>query len=54
MDDVFGPGGALARALPGYEPRPSRLRSRRVEFALATGEHLVAEAGTGVGKASPT
>jgi ATP-dependent DNA helicase DinG len=51
MDDVFGPGGALAHALPGYEPRREQAAlATCVEQALATGEHLVAEAGTGVGK----
>src|SRR5580765_5238397 len=51
MKKVFGPGGALERALPEYEPRPEQAAlAGAVEFALATGEHLVAEAGTGVGK----
>ena len=51
MERVFGPGGALARALPGYEPRAEQAAlAEAVERALATGEHLVAEAGTGVGK----
>jgi ATP-dependent DNA helicase DinG len=51
MKDVFGPGGALERALPEYEPRPEQAAlAGAVERALATGEHLVAEAGTGVGK----
>src|SRR3954469_3418350 len=51
MNDLFGPGGALARALPGYEPRPEQAAlACAVESALATGEHLVAEAGTGVGQ----
>src|SRR6516165_11991415 len=51
MEDVFGPGGALARALPAYEPRPEQAAlAAAVERALAFGEHLVAEAGTGVGK----
>src|SRR5438477_4717060 len=51
MQDVFGPGGALARALPEYEPRPEQAAlADAVERALATGEHLLAEAGTGVGK----
>ncbi|HEY7397790.1 MAG TPA: ATP-dependent DNA helicase [Gaiellaceae bacterium] len=51
MDDVFGPGGILARALPGYEPRPEQAAlAAAVERALGSGEHLVAEAGTGVGK----
>ena len=30
MEDVFGPGGALARALPGYEPRARAGRARRL------------------------
>ncbi len=51
MDDVFGPGGTLARALPGYEPRPEQAAlAAAVDRALCVGEHLVAEAGTGVGK----
>src|SRR5436305_4858241 len=54
--DVFAPGGALERALEqagrvAYEPRPEQAAlAAAVERALATGEHLVAEAGTGVGK----
>ena len=51
MKELFGPGGALARALPGYEPRPEQAAlAGAVEHALLVGEHLVAEAGTGVGK----
>ncbi|HVU77064.1 MAG TPA: ATP-dependent DNA helicase [Gaiellaceae bacterium] len=51
MQDVFGPGGALQRALPEYEPRPEQAAlAAAVERALTGGEHLVAEAGTGVGK----
>ena len=51
MDEVFGPGGALAAALPSYEPRAEQAAlAGEVERSLATGEHLVAEAGTGVGK----
>jgi ATP-dependent DNA helicase DinG len=51
MEDVFGPGGALAHALPEYEPRREQAAlAACVERALETGEHLVAEAGTGVGK----
>jgi ATP-dependent DNA helicase DinG len=51
MEDVFGAGGALARALPGYEPRAEQAAlAAAVERALDLGEHLIAEAGTGVGK----
>src|SRR5581483_8346977 len=51
VDTVFGPGGALARELPAYEPRPEQAALATAgERALATGEHLLAEAGPGVGK----
>jgi ATP-dependent DNA helicase DinG len=51
MEAIFGPGGALAHALVDYEPRPEQAAlAAAVERSLATGEHLVAEAGTGVGK----
>jgi ATP-dependent DNA helicase DinG len=56
VEDVFGPGGALARALAHsgsteYESRREQAAlAASVEQALATGRHLVAEAGTGVGK----
>jgi ATP-dependent DNA helicase DinG len=48
---AFAPGGALAATLPGYEPRPEQAAlAEAVGLALATGEHLLAEAGTGTGK----
>jgi ATP-dependent DNA helicase DinG len=56
MEDVFAPGGALEGALArcgdgAYEPRAEQAAlAAAVERALVTGEHLVAEAGTGVGK----
>src|SRR3954454_6660134 len=51
MHGTFGPGGALARVLPGFEPRAEQAAlADAVERALAGGEHLVAEAGTGTGK----
>jgi ATP-dependent DNA helicase DinG len=51
MHDAFLPGGALAATLAGFEPRPEQAAlAAAVERALATGEHLVAEAGTGTGK----
>lgn len=41
----------LAAVLPGYEHRPEqRALAGAVERALDTGEHLLAEAGTGTGK----
>ena len=51
MHEAFAPGGSLAATLPGFEPRPEQAAlAEAVEHALATGEHLVAEAGTGTGK----
>src|SRR3954447_26628603 len=51
VHDAFRPGGALAATLPGVEPRAEHAAlAAAVERALATGEHLVAEAGTGTGK----
>ncbi len=51
MHEHFRPGGALARALPEFEPRPEQAAlADAVETALESGRHLVAEAGTGVGK----
>ncbi|MDE2510582.1 MAG: hypothetical protein KGL74_05625, partial [Elusimicrobia bacterium] len=50
-DDVFGPGGALARVLPGWEPRaPQAEMAQAVATALEREGCLVVEAGTGVGK----
>ena len=47
----LGPGGALAKRVPGYEPRPGQIQMlKAVAEAFNTGRHLVAEAGTGIGK----
>jgi ATP-dependent DNA helicase DinG len=49
--DVLGPGGVLARALPGYEPRAAQVEmAEAVADALATRRPLLVEAGTGTGK----
>ncbi|HZQ04839.1 MAG TPA: ATP-dependent DNA helicase [Gaiellaceae bacterium] len=51
MHDAFVPGGALSLALREFEPRREQAAlAAAVARALATGEHLVAEAGTGTGK----
>jgi ATP-dependent DNA helicase DinG len=51
LDDIFGAGGPLGRALPGFSARPQQLRmARRVAAALEHRETLVVEAGTGTGK----
>ncbi|WZO96681.1 helicase C-terminal domain-containing protein [Isosphaeraceae bacterium EP7] len=48
---VLGPGGSIARRLPGYESRPEQLQmAQAVARAIEAGEHLMVEAGTGVGK----
>ncbi|MFW6194887.1 MAG: exonuclease domain-containing protein, partial [Chloroflexota bacterium] len=48
---VFREGGHLARNLPDYEHRDEQERmARSVAKALEQGDHLVVEAGTGVGK----
>ena len=49
--DVLGANGAIARRLPDYEPRPEQMEmALAVESALTKRHHLIAEAGTGVGK----
>jgi len=50
-DAIFGPAGALAQHLPGYEPRPQQVAmAAGVRAAIAERRHLMVEAGTGVGK----
>ena len=50
-DDILAPDGRIAQRLPNYEHRPQQLEmARGVERALADGQHLIVEAGTGVGK----
>ena len=47
----LGPGGALAKRVPGYEPRPGQIQMlKAVAEAFNSGCHLMAEAGTGIGK----
>jgi ATP-dependent DNA helicase DinG len=51
VEDVLGPQGRLAAALPGYEHRTDQLEmARAVERAIVDRGYLVAEAGTGTGK----
>jgi len=51
IEEVFSPGGRLARAHPRYEPRPGQLQmAQAVGLALSSGRHLLVEAGTGTGK----
>src|SRR3954452_389880 len=49
--DILGPEGRIAARLPNYEDRPQQLEmADSVARAIAGRHHLVAEAGTGVGK----
>jgi len=51
LDDIFRPGGPLARAFEGFVSRPSQRRmAGRIAQALEQREHLLVEAGTGTGK----
>ena len=51
LEDVFGPGGPLARTLAGFTPRRSQLAmAQRVALAMENRAPLVVEAGTGTGK----
>jgi ATP-dependent DNA helicase DinG len=48
---VFGDGGLLSRAHPGFELRPGQMRmSEAVAASIARGAHLLMEAPTGTGK----
>ena len=51
VENVLGPGGAVAAALPGYEHRPQQLEMLgAVARAFNDDEVLTVEAGTGTGK----
>jgi len=49
--DILGPEGRIAARLENYELRPQQLQmAGAVSQAMASGNHLIVEAGTGVGK----
>ncbi len=51
IENVFAPGGALARALHGFEARAGQVRmSQIIERGFLEATHTIVEAGTGVGK----
>jgi ATP-dependent DNA helicase DinG len=51
LQQIFGPQGLLAQALPNYEERPQQVAmSQRVWDALHERHTLLVEAGTGTGK----
>ncbi|MED5402118.1 MAG: DEAD/DEAH box helicase, partial [Planctomycetota bacterium] len=48
---ILGPDGRIAERLDTYEPRPQQLEmAEAVANAIEQRQHLVVEAGTGVGK----
>ncbi len=50
-EELFGPGGRLAKSLPEYEHRPSQVEmAAAVADVLQDGGKLLVEAGTGTGK----
>jgi ATP-dependent DNA helicase DinG len=51
MEEIFGPGGLIARAHPEYEYRPGQIQmAEAVLRAFEKKHHLIVEAGTGTGK----
>ncbi|HEX77795.1 MAG TPA: hypothetical protein G4O03_05205 [Dehalococcoidia bacterium] len=51
LTSLLEPGGILEGAFPGYEPRPGQVQMMQaVAQALNQKEHLMVEAGTGIGK----
>ncbi len=51
VEDILAPGGLVSRELDRYEHRPEQLEmAQAVAAAFAENEHLIVEAGTGVGK----
>jgi ATP-dependent DNA helicase DinG len=51
MEEIFGPGGLIARAHPEYEHRPGQIQmAEAVLRAFEERRHLIVEAGTGTGK----
>jgi ATP-dependent DNA helicase DinG len=51
MEEIFGPGGLIARAHPDYEYRPGQVQmAEAVLRAFESRRHLIVEAGTGTGK----
>ncbi len=51
IDEILGPGGLLAGAVEGYEPRNSQVEmAHLIEEALRSGRHAMIEGGTGTGK----
>src|SRR5688572_20112378 len=50
-DEFLGPNGRIAARLPQYDMRPEQLEmANAIHAAIQSREHIIAEAGTGVGK----
>ena len=51
VEDILGENGAIARRLDSYEKRIQQIEmAKAVEDAIQEEEHLIVEAGTGIGK----
>src|SRR5690554_4731261 len=51
IEEILGPDGLIARSLGGYERRDEQIEmARAVWSAFEDKQHLLSEAGTGVGK----
>lgn len=51
LEAVFSDGGLLQQVFPSYRPRMEQIKlAKEILYSLYTGNHLFAEAGTGVGK----
>lgn len=51
VDEAFSAAGVIAQSFDGFEARPQQVQmANAVQQALLDGQHLVVEAGTGVGK----
>jgi ATP-dependent DNA helicase DinG len=51
LSDIFAPSGLLSQKMSGYEHRQEQIAmAERIEQAVLKNEHLIVEAGTGVGK----
>jgi ATP-dependent DNA helicase DinG len=51
LEPFFSSGGALAKVIPGYQPRIAQIEmAAAIAQAIEEQQHLIAEAGTGTGK----
>lgn len=51
LGQIFGADGILASLIPNFEKRPQQIEMAHLVFrSINDGEHLIVEAGTGVGK----